>query len=502
MALTEQEFIAEGKRQGVPVEELERRYEELKAQGAFDNPGDVQKRTRDQMVGTDSAEEEFDRYRPRLVDDYVGEDWSRSFDAGVMGMGEQIRSFQRGIENLNPWQSDEEEAENIRLAQGAEQLAERSYGESNPAATMAGEVLTTAPTWFLPGGLLAQMGYGAVEAGLDHSSNSNAGLNALVGGVTTGIFGKAFDMVGRMFGNGAGVAADAVTGRPPRVPGQTADETRRLLKLAKDEGVNLTPPSVHVSAVWPRTRPVWPLSRLARRFTTSGRRQKRQINQMVADRFGIENGGQLTSDVMNEIDRAVSKAYKEAEEGLTRTVGDDEFVENATKITTMRGLKRSQHKYLDEVAKEIKYGMDGPDLIRTRKELQRAKSNAQVTNGDYADALHLMVEQIDDLIERTAPTGVGARFADARDMARVQKAIEKTSGVVGTDGNINGRSFNTALGNIYKREYKRGYGFGVDKETGELLNPATERVFDAQAVQLPERWYTQLRDRHTRVQVL
>ena len=227
------------------------------------------------------------------------------------------------------------------------------------------------------------------------------------------------------------------------MPGQTADETRRLLKLAKDEGVNLTPAQ--------RTRQRRMAQDEARMASQpSGQKihdiweeQQRQINQMVADRFGIENGGQLTSDVMNEIDRAVSKAYKEAEEGLTRTVGDDEFVENATKITTMRGLKRSQHKYLDEVAKEIKYGMDGPDLIRTRKELQRtdkrAKSNAQVTNGDYADALHLMVEQIDDLIERTAPTGVGARFADARDMARVQKAIEKTSGVVGTDGNINGR---------------------------------------------------------------
>ena len=57
-----------------------------------------------------------------------------------------------------------------------------------------------------------------------------------------------------------------------------------------------------------------------------------------------------------------------------------------------------------------------------------------------------MVEQIDDLIERTAPTGVGARFADARDMARVQKAIEKTSGVVGTDGNINGRKLQYRAG--------------------------------------------------------
>ena len=166
--------------------------------------------TRDQMVGTDSAEEEFDRYRPRIVDDYVGkvEDWGRAHSTPVSWVwGSRSVASSEASRTSTPGSPMRKRQRTYASHRALRRLAERSYGESNPAATMAGEVLTTAPTWFLPGGLLAQMGYGAVEAGLDHSSNSNAGLNALVGGVTTGIFGKAFDMVGRMFGNGAGAYA-------------------------------------------------------------------------------------------------------------------------------------------------------------------------------------------------------------------------------------------------------------------------------------------------------
>ena len=99
----------------------------------------------DQRVGPESEREQFDRIRPGLVDDYVGEDIGRSFDAGVMGMGEQIRSFQRGIQNLNPWQTYEEEAELDRQAAAAEQFAEDGYGTSNPIATGVGEFAAAAP---------------------------------------------------------------------------------------------------------------------------------------------------------------------------------------------------------------------------------------------------------------------------------------------------------------------------------------------------------------------
>lgn len=468
--MTEQEWIQEAQRRGLDRNEAKAKFLELQAQGAFESPGDVRKRTEDEMVGANSPEEEFDRFRPRLADEWVGEDIGRSIDASIMGMGEQIRSFQRGIENLNPWQTEEEAAENQRLAEGAEELAERSYGSNNPAATMAGEVLTTAPTWLLPGGLLAQMGYGAAEAGLDHSSGSNAGLNALFGGVTTGIFGKSFDMVGRMFSNLGNAGVDAITRRPPRVPGQTADETKRLLQVAKDEGVNLTPAQRSRQRRQAQDEARMSSQPSGQKLHDMWEEQRAQINQMVGDRFGIDNAASFSPDVMKKVDLAVSKAYKEAEAGLTPIAGDDAFLEGASNVATMRGLNETQKEYFDEVAMDIADGIEGKDLIRTRKELQRSKANNQQTNGDYADALQEMVNQIDDLIERAAPTEVGAKFADARDMARVQMALEKTAGVIGKDGNINGRSFDTALGNIYKREFKRGHGSS---------NPGTQRVFDA-----------------------
>ena len=60
-------------------------------------------RAMDQRIGTDSEQEEFDRYRPRLADEYVGEDWGRAIDAAGMGAGVQIRGFPRGFQNLNPF---------------------------------------------------------------------------------------------------------------------------------------------------------------------------------------------------------------------------------------------------------------------------------------------------------------------------------------------------------------------------------------------------------------
>jgi hypothetical protein len=146
--MTRDEFIAEAKRQGKSKEETLAKYEQLVASGAFDE-AQKEPRPMDQRIGTDSAEGEFDRYRPRLADDYVGEDWGRSIDAAVMGAGEQIRSFQRGFENLNPFQTGAEEDELDRQAKAAENFAEAGYGTSNPIATSVGEFATTAPTMLL-----------------------------------------------------------------------------------------------------------------------------------------------------------------------------------------------------------------------------------------------------------------------------------------------------------------------------------------------------------------
>ena len=51
--------------------------------------------------------------------------------------------------------------------------------------------------------------------------------NAAVGAGTTGIFGLAFDFLGRAFKNAGGDIAEAVGRGKPRVAGQSAEETRR-----------------------------------------------------------------------------------------------------------------------------------------------------------------------------------------------------------------------------------------------------------------------------------
>jgi hypothetical protein len=427
-------------------------------------------RPMDQRVGSADEREQFDRIRPGLVDDFVGESVGRSFDAGVMGMGEQIRSFQRGISNLNPWQTDEEGIELDRQAAAAEQFAEDSYGTSNPFATGVGEFGAAAPTLAAPGRIPAQMLWAGIEAGIDHSSNDNALADAGVAATTAGIFGKAFDLVGRVFSNGGGAAIDAVTGRAaPRVSGQSAEETQRLLQVAEREGMNLTPAQRSRQRRQAQDEARMSSQPSGQKLHDIWEEQRAHLNKMVADRFGIDNVDNFTPEVRRQIDEVITKAYKDAEKGLTRTVGDDRFLTNVAELAVDAGLTKAQKKQLDDYAMRVAEGMDGDKLVNLRKKLVKQRSNNQGTNGDYSDALDGLINEIDDLIERTAPTGVAARFADARDMARDRMALEKGA-AIGNDGNLNGRSLNTALGNIFQGEYKRGRGHS---------RPETQRVFDA-----------------------
>ena len=130
MALTEQEFIAEGEAPGVPVEELERRYEELKAQGALDNPGDVRcgRPTRDQM-----GRHRLCRGGVRPLPAETCDDYRRSRTRRLILSTPRVswvwewRDPQLLGDTLPRWhryqdrQSDEEEAENITPMTGAKQ---------------------------------------------------------------------------------------------------------------------------------------------------------------------------------------------------------------------------------------------------------------------------------------------------------------------------------------------------------------------------------------------
>ena len=314
--------------------------------------------------------------------------------------------------------------------------------------------------------------YGGLEGGLDHEgeflrnedgeiegvSTNNGLANAGVSAATTGIFGKAFDFMGRALKNIGDDVAEVVGKGKPRVPGQSAEETRRLIKFADENKVTMTPAQ--------RSQKRAQLQREARMASQpSGAaihqvkdEQMGRLNQMVLDRYGIK-GDAFTPDVLAQMDDVINKGYDEVGEALTRTVGDDQFLTNAAELATDASLTATQKGNLDNYAMQVAEGMNGTQLINLRKKLQRFVQNNRAMHGDYADALDGMVTQIDDLIGRTQPSEVGLQFKNVRDQARVRMALEKGA-AIGKDGNINPRSLDTALGSIYRGEFKRGRGRG------------------------------------------
>lgn len=441
------------------------------------------------MVDYTDPTERFDAARPEYLDGIIGEDAGRSFDAAMMGWGEQADGLIRGVRNM--WDTitgDEEGKAQIDLEGAqAKEFRDQTYGQSNPTATAVGEFATTAPTMLLPGGALAQMAMGGAEMGLDHEADfrrdddgsivrnedgvpmtdSNGQLmNAAVGAGTTGVFGLAFDFLGRAFKNIGDDVVDAVGKGKPRVAGQSAEETRRLMKFADENKVNMTPAQRSQERAKLQAEARMASQPSGRAINEVKGQQAGRMNQMILDRYGIQ-GDAFTPDVLAKMDDVINTGYDEVGEALTRTVGDDQFLTNAAELATDTSLTATQKKNLDGFAMQVAEGMDGQQLMNLRKKLQKQVKNNQAMNGDYADALNGMVGEIDDLIMR-GDTDVGLKFKDVRDQARLRMALEKGA-AIGKDGNINPRSLDTALSSIYKGEFKRGRGASDD---------ATQRVFD------------------------
>ena len=416
------------------------------------------------------AREKFDQLRPRIADDVVGEDAGRSIDAGILGMGQRFASLGRGIQNLNPMQTEEQERELDEAAAYAEKLANETYAASNPIASAIGSFGATAPTMALPGGLPAQMAYGAVEAGLEHTSDDNAAIDAAVGGVSTGIFGKAFDLLGRAFGNTVAGAGEYLTGSGPKIAGKTDDEAKRLIRFADDEGVNLTPAQRTQSRKRMADEARLASQPSGHKIVEMREAQTERINEIVFDRFGIEGASRYTPEVRQAVDAKINKAFREVEDAIPNTSRDSQFLDEAAEIATNNNLTKEQAESIDNFVMEIAEGMDGRALMDLRKKIQKSiQNNYRGGNGDYADAMHDLVDAIDGLVERSASTKVAMKYADVRDMSRMRMALERGS-AVSQDGNVTPASFYNSLRRIYKGEFERARGHS---------NPATERVFDA-----------------------
>lgn len=467
--MNRQEFVQEAKRRGHSYEETKAQLAKLDAEGVFDVR--QTERPEEDRAGSFSGapEENFDLVRPQLLDGVLGESAGRSFDAGVMGMADQLQSFGRGIQDLNPFGS-QSESELDAEAAASEKFADSMYGSSNPIATTVGEFAASAPTMALPGRLPAQIAYGAGEAAIDHRSNSNAGVDALVGGATTGIFGTAFDFIGRALTNGGRAVRDGIANNGPDVPGQARDETKRLIEFADNEGVNMTPAQRTRERRMMQTEARMSSQPYGQKLNDIREQQIENINQMVFDRFGIDNATSYSPQVANAIDQKIGKAFKDVEEAIPTTSGDEVFLEAAKEVPSNHNLNKEQTAFIDDLSLKISDGMDGKTLMDERKKLQKSvQNNLRGGNGDFADALYEMVDHIDDLIVRSSSDDVAAKYSDVRDMSRMRMVLERGASV-SPDGDINAASFSRGLQKIYRKEFARGAGHS---------NPATERVFDA-----------------------
>lgn len=416
-----------------------------------------------QQEAGDNPQTRFDQVRPRYLDGILGEETGRSFDAGMMGWGEQADDIIRGFRNLF---ADEEEAERLDLeAQAAEQFGQDTYRGSNGFATDVGEFAATSPTLFLPGRLLVQSLLGGAEAALDQNAGDNMGLDFGVGTATAGAFGKMFDLAGRLVGNAyKGWQGDG------ELVGELGETQRKSVEFADREGIEMLPSQRTGHTGREQYESKVESQPYGQRFRDIRASQENEFNRIFFERFGIDGAAEYSDTVRQAVDARITKSFNEVKNEIPTTSSDDIFLDGVTEITTRRTLTPEQVKILEDTALDVADGMDPQKLLDTRKQLQTAVvGNFNKGESVYAGALRDLVDEIDNLVERTASADTALKYADARDMSRMRMALEMGAGT-NAKGEVNHTSLANRLFKIYKNELGRGRGG---------LRPDTQRSVDA-----------------------
>lgn len=416
-----------------------------------------------QQEAGDNPQARFDQVRPRYLDGIFGEETGRSFDAGMMGWAEQADDIIRGFKNLF---ADEEESERLDLeAQAAEQFGQETYRGSNGFATDVGEFATTAPTMFLPGRLLVQSLLGGAEAALDQEAGDNMGIDFGVGTATAGAFGKMFDLAGRLMGNAyKGWKGDG------ELVGELGETQQKAVDFAEREGVETLPSQRTGHSGREQYEAKVESQPYGQRFRDIRAGQEREFNRIFFERFGIDGATEYSDTVRRAVDEKITKSFDEVKSEIPRTSSDEAFLDGATEITTRKTLTPEQVKILEDTALDVADGMDAQRLLDTRKQLQEAVvGNFNKGESVYAGALRDLVDEIDNLVERSASAETALKYADARDMSRMRMALEMGAGT-NAKGELNQTSLANRLFKIYKNELGRGRGG---------LRPDTQRSADA-----------------------
>ena len=406
---------------------------------------------------------QFDQVRPKYLDGIFGEGVGRSVDAGLMGWAEQADDLTRGFRNLF---ADEDESEQLaREAEAAEQFASDTYRGSNSFASGVGDFATTMPTMFLPGGLIVQSLLGGAEAMLDQEAGDSQGLDFGVGTLTSGVFGKAFDLAGRMMGN----AYKGFRGEDG-LTGSIGEQQQKAVEFAEREGVETLPSQRTGNSSMEQYEAKVESQPYGGKFRDIRDNQERELNRIFFQRFGIDGATEYSDSVRRAVDEKITNTFNDVKADIPTTSSDEAFLDGAIEITSRRTLTPDQVKGIEDIAMDVADGMDPQKLLDTRRQLQEAVV-ANYNKGDsvYGGALRDMVDEIDNLVERTAPTEVAMKYADARDMSRMRMALEMGAGT-NAKGEVNHTSLANRLYKIYRNELGRGRGG---------LRPDTERSVDA-----------------------
>ena len=302
----------------------------------------------------------FDEVRPRYLDGMIGEERGRSFDSAMMGWAEQADDITRGFRNLF---ADEDESEQLaREAEAAEQFARETYRGSNGLAADVGDFMTTAPTMFLPGGLIVQSLLGGAEAALDMEAGDSQGLDFAVGAGTAGAFGKFFDLAGRLVGNAyKGFTGDGNLG------GELGEMQQKAVDFADKEGIETLPSQRTGHSGREQYEAKVESQPYGQRFRDIRANQEAELNRIFFQRFGIDGATEYSDSVRQAVDSKITKSFNDVKVDLPTTSSDEQFLDGAIEISSRRTLSPDQVGTIDSIAMDVADGMDAQKILDTRK---------------------------------------------------------------------------------------------------------------------------------------
>jgi len=415
-----------------------------------------------------------------------------AIEAGLVGAGATFTNIAGTVSDFvgGGDAAAQARAEDERLLAPLEAERPFSVGAGRAAPFIAAGAATAGAS--LPGAIALEAGLGALEArpGERLEGAAFGGGGALLGG-GLGIAARAVTRnAGRIGRRPAQVLgdveeADAILEAPPRGARATAG-AQQAANVAKAQrlGIELSP-GEELGSTQLRGFEASQRSQLFGdpRLVGAQNRNQKRLNQIVTRGLGEPEAEVVTPDVLARSEARSSGVMtnaaaavelvdvaqvKRAGAGLGKVVPDElKLIQNPATERLLANVERLP----DEVT--------GEQFLAIRSMVSEEMAGAsQRSETIYANALRDMRDALDDSLSvsarRRGLDDVVEQVERARQQIRLRLALERGSAVNLATGNVNGRTFSTALRGKFKREF--GKGLSAD------IMPEIQDVFDAASV--------------------